>query len=473
MELSVVDAGSAVELNGAYLRLKDLLGLGDRSLGSASIRRAEWRDPNWIELGLSDGRRVLASSEPASVTRVVRTRGQILTMGAAGELGIRSGGAIVLNGARIDRICDVDEVLPAELANAEEIDLGDRLVTPGLIDPHTHLLFLGQRAEEFGMKAAGKSYLEIHRAGGGILSTVRATRAGSLEALSQAAIANARRLLAAGVTSCEAKSGYALELKGELRMLEALRIADNSQPVDIQRTLLAAHTVPEEFAEASDDYLALICEQLIPAAVATPGLLSACDAYLEQGAFDLQQVRRVFEAARRHRLDLHLHAGQFSDLGGAQLAAEMNALSVDHLEFVSAEGIAALAKTGTTAILLPGAALTCRCPAPPVAELVAAGVPIALGTDFNPGSSMTASLPLMMSLACTMFGLSCELAWRAVTVNAARAIGRPELGRIVAGAPADLVAFDAADYREVPYFLGANLVAAVVKSGQVVIGAQR
>ncbi|MCK5796247.1 MAG: imidazolonepropionase, partial [Deltaproteobacteria bacterium] len=279
---------------------------------------------------------------------------------------------------------------------------------------------------------------------------------------------NLDALLAWGVTTCEGKSGYALTTKGEIRLLEVLQVLDACHPVDVIPTLLGAHTLPKELAEVREDYISEVAEQMIPLA-AERGLARFCDAYCEEGAFSVGEVERIFTAAQAHGLGLRLHAEQFTHQGGAELAGRLGAASADHLEAISSEGIAALAAGNTTAVLLPGAAMTCRVPWPPAGALNEAGVPIALGTDLNPGSSMTANLPLMMSLACMQLGMSCEQTWRAVTIEAARSLCLDGVGRVAPGYAADLVIFDARDYRMVPYHYGENLARVVIKGGSVVV----
>ena len=416
--------------------------------------------------------RDMARGDKSGPDLVVTNIGQLLTMTGAG-VGLREapGLTVVCQGRTVLGVGTAEELFGADNGPGEGVavvDGGGGLVTPGLVDPHTHPVFAGQRAVEFGLKARGASYMEIHKAGGGILSTVQATRAASLEELAWACTANLDRLLRWGVTTCEGKSGYALTVEGELRMLEAMRQARASHVVEVVPTLLGAHTLPPEFAEDRDGYIELITREMIPRAAADK-LARFCDAYCEDGAFTTAEVERIFRVALDHGLGLRLHAEQFTDQGGAQLAARMGAASADHLEAVSPEGIAAMAKAGTTAVLLPGAALACRCPWPPARDILDAGVNLALGTDLNPGSSMTSSLPLMMSLACMQMGVTVEEAWRAVTVNAARCLGLEETGTVTAGARADLVIWNAPDYRYIPYHYGDNHVKKVIKDGVVVL----
>jgi imidazolonepropionase len=348
---------------------------------------------------------------------------------------------------------------------AVELDGRGRWLTPGLIDCHTHLVYAGNRALEFERRLDGATYEEIARAGGGILSTVRATRAASEADLVRQSEPRLRRLLAEGVTTIEIKSGYGLDLGTELKLLRVARGLCAAQGIDVRTTLLAAHALPPEYAGRADDYIALVCDEIIPAAV-RERLVDAVDAFCERIAFSPAQVRRVFESARRERIRVKLHADQLSDLGGASLAAENDALSADHLEHASAEGIDALARAGTSAVLLPGAYYFLREQhAPPVAQLRAAGVPIAIATDCNPGTSPATSLLLMLNMACTLFRLTPEEALAGVTSNAARALGASDRGRLAPGTRADLALWDVADPAELAYALGANPLAGVVRYG--------
>ena len=349
-----------------------------------------------------------------------------------------------------------------------EIDGKGGWLTPGLIDCHTHLVYSGNRAHEFELRLQGATYEEIARAGGGILSTVRATRDASEAELLRASEMRLTRLLEEGVTTIEIKSGYGLDLETELKLLRVARGLCAAHGVEVRTTLLAAHALPPEYAGRADDYIALVCEEIVPAAV-RDRLVDAVDAFCERIAFSPQQVRRVFECARQHGLPVKLHADQLSDFGGAPLAAEYGALSADHLEHASDEGIAALAVSGAVAVLLPGAYYYLReSRAPPVAKLRAAGVPIAVATDCNPGTSPVTSLLLMLNMACTLFRLTPEEAFAAVTHHAAAALGAADRGRLMTGARADLALWDVADPMELAYAIGANPLAGVVRGGIVV-----
>ncbi|MEY2434945.1 MAG: imidazolonepropionase [Acidimicrobiaceae bacterium] len=349
---------------------------------------------------------------------------------------------------------------PPEPAS-EVLSADGRLVTPGLIDCHTHLVFGGDRSAEWEQRLAGASYEEIAAAGGGIRSTVAATRAASDDELLEGAVSRASALAAGGVTTIEVKSGYGLDLETELRMLRVARRIPEQVPVDVVTTFLGAHTVPPEFEGDADGYIRFVCDEALPA-MASEGLANAVDGFCERIAFTAEQIDRVFATATRLGLRVKLHADQLSDSGGAALAARHHALSADHLEHASPEGIAAMAAAGTVAVLLPGAAYVLRDDAiPPVDALRAAGVPMAVATDCNPGTSPLVSLLVAMHLACTRLGLTVDEAFVGVTANAARALG-------LRGRRADLVVWDVDQIAQLVYWIGANPVHAVVKRGKVV-----
>ncbi len=346
--------------------------------------------------------------------------------------------------------------LPQEYVNLAATDLGGRLVTPGLIDCHTHVVHGGNRAAEFEMRLKGASYEEIARAGGGILSTVTATRAASEDALTQSALPRIDAMLAEGVTVIEIKSGYGLDAQSELKMLRAARAIARLRPVRIICTYLGAHAVPPEYKGHADAYIDEVCVPVLRAAHGQ-GLVDAVDGFCEGIGFSVEQISRLFDAARELKIPVKLHAEQLSNLGGTKFAASYGALSADHLEYLDEEGVAAMAQAGTIAVILPGAFYTLReKQSPPVAALRRHGVPMALATDCNPGSSPMTSLLLAMNMGCTLFGMTPEEALQGVTIHAARALGLDDCGVIKAGMRADLAVWNVDHPAELAYRIGFN-----------------
>ena len=373
-------------------------------------------------------------------------------------------GRLAFVGRRSER-----ERLWGDLPGTPRLDGRRATAVPGFIDGHTHLPWAGSREDEFVQRLGGRSYQEIAAAGGGILSTVRATRAAEAPELVELALDRLRWMLSCGTTTAEAKSGYGLSLGEELKQLEAIRAAGAAQPVELVPTLLAAHEVPADYRDRRDAYLDLVCEEIVPAA-AERGLARFCDVFCEKGVFSAAESRRVLEAGRRHGLLPRLHADEFVDSGGAQLAAELGALSADHLMAVSPAGIEALAAAGVTALLLPGTSffLAKRIYAP-ARRLIAAGVPVALGTDCNPGSSYTESLPTIVQLAVFELGMTIEEALTAVTLNPACSLGLgEEIGSLEAGKRADIVLLEAPNLLHLAYHYGVNPVRSVIKAGREV-----
>jgi imidazolonepropionase len=386
--------------------------------------------------------------------------------GTRARLGVVEDGAVVAAEGVVTYVGPAAGA-PSPAVDERVIDGRGAVVYPGLVDPHTHLVFAGSRVDELGRKLAGEDYRAIAAGGGGIAATVRATRAASDEALRASARARARALRATGATTVEVKSGYGLTVEDELRLLRVARALDEERVVRTSPTLLGAHAVPPERRQDRARYVAEIVEEMIPRA-ARERLCDAVDVYCDEGAFDLAETRAILEAARARGLGVKAHVGQFRDLGGAGLLAELGALSADHLEEASEEDLRALARAGTVAVLLPGAWRTLRQRPPDAARLRACGVTVAVGTDCNPGTSPMLDLPLAAALAARDAGLTLEEAVLAVTANAGRAIGRPETGRIAVGAPADLAVFDGDDARLLAYALGGLRPRLVVLGGYVV-----
>ncbi len=375
-------------------------------------------------------------------------------------------GAIVTQGETVLWIGETNSLPAKYIASVEgEHDLEGACVTPGLIDCHTHLVYAGNRAREFELRLQGATYEEIARAGGGIRSTVAATRAASDDELLALALPRARALMSEGVTALEVKSGYGLSEQDEARSLRVARRLAQELPLTVRTTFLGAHAVPPEFDGRADDYVSAVCDWM--PRLHADGLVDAVDAFCERIGFTPDQTRRVFNAAKALGLPVKLHAEQLSDQHGAALAAEFSALSCDHLEYVSEAGIKAMAASGTVAVLLPGAYYFLReTQWPPVAALRAAGVPIALATDHNPGSSPTLSPLLMMNMACTLFRMTPVEAWRGFTVNAARALGLPDTyGVLRAGSRADFAVWDADHPRDLVYRFGHHPLLRLVAGG--------
>jgi len=355
--------------------------------------------------------------------------------------------------------------LPSEFAAEPVIDCEHRLVVPGLIDCHTHLCFGGWRGDEFEMRLKGASYQEIAASGGGISSTVTATRAASAGTLRRKANAQLDAMLKLGVTTVECKSGYGLDTANELKLLEVYRQLNESHPVDLVPTFLGAHIVPAEHRKTRDQYVSLLCEELIPA-IASEGLAQFCDAFVEEGAFTIAEARQIFTTAAAHGLQIKIHADQLSDGGGALLAAEMGAVSAEHLEYISFEGIKALANSGTVAVSLPLASLYLGEPFIPARKLLSAGVPVAVATDFNPGSAPSYHLPLAMTLACLSQHMTPQEVLQGVTSVAARAIScETRIGSLLPGYRADLAIIDMPSLNQWLYHFVPNACIKVMKNG--------
>jgi imidazolonepropionase len=375
--------------------------------------------------------------------------------------------AVAVRGDTIAAVLPVDSPQLRDY-NGTVHDCGGKWVTPGFIDCHTHLVWGGSRAAEWEMRLSGVPYAEIARKGGGILSTVRATRTLTEDELFDAAVPRLRALMAEGVTCVEVKSGYGLTTADELKMLRVAKRLGEAFPVEVSPTLLAAHAVPPEFAGRADDYVSLIVDEIIPAA-AEAELAEAVDVFCEHIAFSVEQCDRIFAAARLHGLTAKGHVEQLSNSGGAELVARHRGWSADHLEYLDERGVKAMAKAGTVAVLLPGAYYCLReKQKPPVDALRVAGVPIAVGTDLNPGTSPFASLRLAMNQACVLFGLAPAEALDGVTRHAARALGRADrVGSLAPGMKADFLVWDVAHPAEIVCHLGVNPLVQRVFRGRV------
>ena len=387
-------------------------------------------------------------------------RGNGVPYGAVrdGAIGIVGGGI-----AWVGRAADV----PRDAVARRTLDCGGRWLTPGLVDCHTHLVHAGSRADEFERRLLGATYAEIAREGGGINATVRATRAASADELAAQSRPRLEALAAEGVTTVEIKSGYGLDTATELKQLAIARRLGEQVGVDVRTTLLAAHALPPDYAGHADGYIDYVCRDMIPA-VARACAADAVDAFCETIGFTPAQIRRVFAAAAAHRLPVKLHADQLSDTGGAALAAAAGALSADHLEYTNAVGVAAMARAATVAVLLPGAYYVLReTQAPPVAVFRDHGVPMAVATDCNPGTSPATSLLLMLNMACTLFRLTPEEALAGATIHAAKALGLVDRGTLGAGQRADIAAWNIEAPAELSYRLGGNPCAGVIRGGRV------
>jgi imidazolonepropionase len=409
----------------------------------------------------------VSGPEPVTTSRLlVRDLAQLVTpagkeaplrRGALGRVEVLEDAFVLCENGRIAATGRMRELEPLA-GEVEELDGSGRCAVPGLVDCHTHACFAGDRVGEFALRARGASYEELHAAGGGILSTVRATRAAGEAGLRAAVHRHREWMLRAGTTTFESKSGYGLDRETELDSLRAIA-AEEGVP-----TWLGAHAVPPEFEDA-DSYLDFVLAEVLPEAAR---LAEAADVFVEEGAFDATQARRYLEACRAAGLVLRLHADQFTEQGAVPLAVELGARSVDHLEATGPEGVAVLAASDVVAVLLPVSALFLGRPMPPARALVDAGAAVALATDFNPGSSFCESLPIVCSLACTQLHLSPEEALAACTVNAAHVLGRAgRTGRAAPGYDADLVLLDAPDWRHLAYHLGGDLVTSVIRRGEV------
>lgn len=387
------------------------------------------------------------------------------------ELEVIPGGSVAIAGETIVAVgTDADVRKRVRVTDRTRlIDAGGKTVTPGLIDPHTHLIFAGSREDEFVMRIQGATYMEIMEAGGGIANTVRSTRQASLSELKELGRKRLDWMLEMGTTTVESKSGYGLDVETEIRQLRASHELNEEHPVDIVNTYLGAHAWPAEFKDDHAGYIRLMIDTVLPQ-VKELGLAQFCDAFCEKGVFSPEETREILCAAKEMGFDLRLHADEITPLGGAELAAELGAVSAEHILMISDEGIRAMRDRGVLAVLLPATAFTLMKPYAPAQKMLAEGLPFALATDFNPGSCPTPSLTMAMTIACLYMKLTPEEAFNAVTWNAAHALKRADrIGSLEAGKQADIVIFDTDTYRKIPYHYGVNLVERVIKKGNIVI----
>ncbi|HEX2728472.1 MAG TPA: imidazolonepropionase [Rubrobacteraceae bacterium] len=386
--------------------------------------------------------------------------------GSLGELDVHSPASVAISGDRIVAVGHPGKVLEGLPSGSEyeSVDGRGKVAVPGLVDCHTHPAFLGDRAGEFELRASGAGYEKIHASGGGIRSTVAATRAGSEAELTTAVERHLGWMFAHGTTTAEAKSGYGLDLETELKSLRAIHDAGEKSLVDVHPTFLGAHTVPPEFDNAAE-YVEFVLREVLPEAAP---LARVADVFLERGSFEAPDARRYLEACREHGLALRLHGDQFSERGAIPLAIELGARSVDHLEATGEDGARVLARSDVAAVLLPACALFLDLPLPPARLLANEGAIVALATDFNPGSSYCESLPLVMNLACTRLKLSPAESLTACTANAAHVLGLDDVGRLAPGYRADVLVLDAPDWRHLAYHLGGDRFAARIKSGRLI-----
>jgi imidazolonepropionase len=399
------------------------------------------------------------------MSQLVFTHACITTMAGDSGYGLIENAAMLVDRDKIEWVGPMVDLKAVE--DAEVIDCKGRLITPGLIDCHTHLVYGGDRADEFELRLEGASYQEIAKKGGGILSTVKATREASEADLLVQARPRLEQLLSEGVTTLEIKSGYGLDTNNEMKMLRVAKTIGEDYQLRVQKTFLAAHALPPEYNGRADDYIQQICEDMLPRAHAE-GLVDAVDAFIESIGFSVQQAGRVFDVASALGLPIKAHVEQLSDLGGAVMASERGALSVDHIEYLAASDVPHLSENGSVAVLLPGAFYALReTQLPPLQALRDNQVPIAIASDANPGSSPVSSLLLIMNMACTLFRMTPAEALRGVTINAAQALGlENEIGSLQAGKQADLVVWNVDKPARLSYQIGLNSCAAVMQAGK-------
>lgn len=426
---------------------------------------------------------VLLMANKKKADLIVRNAEQLVTVAGASsspkrgalmsQIGVVENGAVAVRGEKIVAVGETSEVLEQVEASLETrvIDASGKVVLPGLVDPHTHLVFAGSREYELDMKLNGMGYLDILARGGGILDTVCTTRAASRQELFDVSCKYLEQMLVEGTTTAEVKSGYGLTVEDELKTLEVIRDLQQCQPVELVPTFLGAHAIPVEYQDDADGYVQLIIDKMLPL-VARDGLAEFCDVFCEEGVFTVEQSRRILMAARELGMRPKVHSDEIKPLGGTEMAAELGAVSADHLMETSETGIHALAESGTVAVLLPATTFCLMGDKyAPAREMIGADVAVALASDFNPGSCPVNSQQIVMGIACRQLKLTPAEIINAATINAAHALGRADqVGSLETGKEADIVVFDAPNYQYLMYRFGTNLVDTVVKSGQVVVG---
>lgn len=398
----------------------------------------------------------------------VHSRGKRLKRGSEmSDLGILENAAVLVENQKITWLGRMEELSMGSMKETEVLDCNDRIVMPGFVDSHTHLLFGGSREDDFVSRSAGVTYQEIAARGGGILDSVRKTREASKRDLKKHARRWLNAMMQHGTTTVEIKSGYGLNFEHEIKMLEAINELNTEEMTTVVATFLGAHAVPAEYQDRKKEYIEEIVERMIPY-IGSKKLATFCDVFCEKGYFDLEESHTILARGKEFGMVPKLHAEELTTTRGAELAASLDAASADHLEHVSDKGIAALAQSGVVATLLPGVSFFLNHPHAPARKLLDAGVPVALATDFNPGSCMSNSMPIMMTIACAQMRMSPEEAITASTLNAAAALNLSnELGSIEAGKNADLIVLDLPNYKFLPYHFGENHVWKVVKNGVV------
>jgi len=395
-----------------------------------------------------------------------------LVRGAMSDLGIIENGSIWIEGGVIQAVGQDAELkmkYATRLQEAVEVDASGKLVTPGLVDPHTHLVFAGSRKNEFNMRLNGASYMDIMNSGGGIYATTTRTQLASHEELFQESYQRLNQFLQHGVTTVEAKSGYGMEWKTEKKQLEVARELNEKHPIDIVSTFMGAHAVPKQYKENPEEFVELLMDEMIPE-VARQSLAEFNDVFCEQGVFTPEQSRRILEAGKHYKLIPKIHADEIEPYEGAELAAEIGAISADHLLKASEKGMKAMAAQGVVGVLLPGTAYFLMAESANARKMIDLGVPVALSTDCNPGSSPTVSLPFIMNLACLKMGMTPAEVLTAATINAAHAINRGnQIGSLEAGKKADITIFNVENYMKLQYLYGVNHTDIVIKNGRVVV----